>query len=188
MWLDYTIDDVFDDFCFYSRKQLTWSSRLYKTMDLFRHKIQFSSIFCSGPPCISCGAHSHILGGVTVPALWYFPLSRRSPFLTSMAPVCSSCFWLNQNHIWPTSKNTSFANKKINANTKPYHAFGTNFPANSLPTMVGLVERWKLISLIDSQSKLVYQQWCVCWLVFDNLFKSPRCKTPLSWAVQYMNT
>lgn len=29
---------------------------------------------------------------------------------------------------------------------------------------------------IDSQSKLVYQQWCVCWLVFDNLWKkSPRC-------------
>ena len=46
--------------------------------------------------------------------------------------------------------------------------FGTNFPTNSLPTMVGLVETWKL-------SKLVYQQWCVCWLVFDNLFNSSRC-------------
>ena len=54
-------------------------------------------------------------------------------------PVCSSCFWLNH-IIWPTSK----IHQKQQENSKPYHAFGTNFPANSLPTMVGLVETWKL--------------------------------------------
>ena len=144
VWLDYTIDDAFNDFCFYSRKQLLVHGCHKNSMDLFRHKIQVEAFLLFRTSMYQLWSpFPHPRRGK--PPLWYFSLSRRSRDTDFHGPVCSSYFWLN--HIWPTSQNTSFANKKINANTMPYHRFRYKLPANSLPTMVGLVETWKLIFL-----------------------------------------
>ena len=88
MCLNYPINDVFDDFCFYfKKKQLHRVMEFHKNMDLLRHY----------PVGTIHVPHLHVSVVEPIPTSseggGFFPCSEDvSDF---HGPVCSSCFWLN---------------------------------------------------------------------------------------------